>query len=62
MSVNYQKLYSYLVGEIDKALQEIAGYAMNPSAGRDELFAVGNKLKNALLVAEDMYLDDAENE
>ena len=47
MSVNYQKLYSYLVGQIDETLQEIAGYAMNSSAGRDELFVVGNKLKKA---------------
>ena len=62
MSVNYQKLYSYLVGQIDETLQEIAGYAMNSSAGRDELFVVGNKLKKALLFAEDMYLDATEDE
>ena len=62
MPADYQKLYSYLVGEIDDALREIAGYAMTPSAGRDELFIIGNKLKNALLFAEDMYLNDTEDE
>ncbi len=62
MSVNYQKLYSYLVGQIDETLREIAGYAMTQTAGRTELFVVGDKLKNALLCAEDMYLDETADE
>ena len=62
MSVNYQKLYSYLVAQIDDTIQQIAAYAMNPGGISPELFEVGEKLKNALLFAEDMYLDDTEDE
>lgn len=56
--MNYQKLYSYLVGQIDDALQSIAGeLTTNSGNERDALVMVGNKLKDALLTAEDMYLD-----
>ena len=60
MNANYQKLYAYLFGQIDDAIQMIAGDLVDGKTGRDELCAVGEKLKNALLVAEDMYMD-AEN-
>ena len=52
--VNYQKLYAYLVGEIDKALTLL---------DQDNLFAypkVKTILQNALWFAEDMYLDESE--
>ena len=62
MSVNYPKLYSYLVAQIDDTLQQIAAYAMKPTGISPELFEVGEKLRSALLSAEDMYLDDAEDE
>ncbi len=62
MSVNYQKLYFYLVGQIDETLQEIAGYATSPTARCTELFVIGEKLKNALLSAEDIYLNEAEDD
>ena len=56
----YQKLYSYLVGQVDNTLQMIAGHLTDGVAGRDALIAVGEKLKNALLTAEDMYLNETE--
>lgn len=62
MSVNYQKLYSYLVGQIDETLQQIAAYVMTTTNKSPELLEIGDKLKNALLLAEDMYLDDTEEE
>ncbi len=58
MEINYRKLYSYLVSQIDDALQCIAGeLTKNSGNERDTLLMAGNKLKDALLTAEDMYLD-----
>ena len=57
MSQDYQKLYAYLVGEVDGALQMIAkGYAEQADKER-LLLTVGEKLKAALLAAEDMYIE-----
>lgn len=63
MTANYQKLYTYLVGQIDDALQFIAGELVSGS-DRDNsaLLTVGNQLKDALLTAEDMYIDDSDDE
>lgn len=53
----HQKLYAYLVGEVDGALQMIAkGYAEQADKER-LLLTVGEKLKAALLAAEDMYIE-----
>ena len=60
MSVNYQKLYAYLTGQIDQTLQQIAGDLISGESGWKELNAVGEKLKNAMLTAEEMYLDAEE--
>ena len=62
MTVNYQKLYAYLVGQIDETLQYIAGELVK-SCYHDQstLLTVSNQLKNALLTAEDMYLGDSED-
>ena len=62
MSVNYQKLYAYLVGQVDDAIQMVGNSLFHGKHGYDELFAVGDKLKTALLTAEEMYLDEPENE
>ncbi len=62
MQTIHQKLYAYLVGEIDNTLQMIAGNLVNGTAGWSELNAVGEKLKNALLIAEERYLDEDEAE
>ena len=59
--VDYQKLYSYLVGQIDDTIQLICSDLMNRQHGFQELNAVGEKLRDALLTAEEMYLDDTEN-
>ena len=57
---NYQKLYSYLVGQVDHTLQIIAENLMHGTTGRDALITIGETLKNALLTAEDMYLEETE--
>lgn len=59
--MNHQKLYSYLVAQIDDALQCIAGELMS-NGDNEPLVKVGNKLKDALLTAEDMYLDMEEDD
>ena len=58
MSVNYKKLYAYLVGQIDETLQQIAGELISGDPGWKELNSVGEKLKNALLSAEEMCLEE----
>ena len=59
--VDYQKLYSYLVGQIDDTIQLICSDLMNGQHGFQELNAVGEKLRDALLVAEEMYLNETED-
>lgn len=61
MKVEYKKLYAYLVGQVDDTLQMIAGHLIDGNSENESLVAVGNKLKNALLTAEDMYLDAEED-
>ena len=58
--VNYQKLYAYLVGQIDDVLQLICYDLLKGQHGREELNEVGEKLKAALYTAEEMYLDEAQ--
>ena len=58
MTVDYQKLYAYLVGQVDDTLQIIAGNLVSGKTDRDALVSVGEKRKTALLTAEDMVLDE----
>ena len=58
--VNYQKLYAFLVGQIDDVLQLICYDMLKGQHGREELNEVGEKLKAALLTAEEMYLNETE--
>ena len=54
MSANYRKLYSYLVGQVDCALDLMdTGDVFQFHRVREILF-------NALQTAEEMYLEDAE--
>ena len=57
---NYQKLYAFLVGQVDDTIQVICENLMAGRHGFHELNAVGKKLRDALLTAEDMYLDAEE--
>ena len=60
--VEYQKLYAYLVGQIDDALQMIANGYGREDYGKDQLIIdVGCKLKDALMQAEEMYVDMEEH-
>ena len=62
MKTNYKKLYTYLVGQIDDTLQFIAGELIGGGCDNSALVTVGNRLKDALLTAEDMYLDESDDE
>ena len=62
MAARYDKLYTYLVGEIDDVLQLICYDLLKGQYGRDELAEVGEKLRSALHEAEEMYLEDTEGE
>ncbi len=58
MDVNYEKLYAYLVGQVDDSLQRIAAMLMAEECGRAELVEIGEKLRAALLTAEEMYISE----
>jgi len=62
MSVNYQKLYAYLVGQVDDAIQMVGEALFHGKHGCDEFLAVGDKLKAALLTAEEMYLEQEDTD
>ena len=57
---DYKKLYAYLVGQIDDTIQLICYDLVNGQHGFQEFNAVGEKLRDALLKAEEMYLEDSE--
>ena len=59
--IDYQKLYAYLAGQIDDTIQLICLDLINGQHGFKELNAVGEKLRDALLTAEEMYVDETEN-
>jgi len=52
--VNYQKLYAYLVGQIDLAITVLEKNGENGAAAAEEL------LRTALLTAEETYLKESE--
>ena len=60
----YKKMYSKVVYEADRILQDLPKALTNPDCGRDELFKFGERLKQALLDAEEIYMsaEDAEDE
>ena len=58
MAVDYQKLYAFLVGEVDSVLQQIADDLMQQTCGWHEMNEIGNRLKHALLEAEERYLSE----
>ena len=53
--MDYKKLYAYLVGQVDEAITLLeTGNLLHVPQVRD-------MLKNALLTAEEMYLNEPEN-
>lgn len=52
----YKKMYSKVVHEADQILQELPKALTNPDCGRDDLFKFGERLKQALLDAEEIYM------
>lgn len=61
MSELYQKMYAAVVGEVDDTLQIICQAVADREYTVEKLNEIGEKLRNALLKAEDMYLDAEEN-
>lgn len=57
MNSIYQKLYAYLAGQIDDTLQMVAQNLVNGNTGQNEMNAIGEKLKNTLLTAEEQYMN-----
>ena len=61
MEVNYQKLYAYLAGQIDDTLQIIADELCKEEHTYDSIITIGDNLKDALLTAEEWYIDSVED-
>ena len=53
----YKKMYAKVVGEADDILQSLAEALTKGDCGRKELIEFGERLKQTLLDAEEMYLD-----
>ena len=53
----YKRLYSKVVGDTDKILQEITEVLVSQNCGWKELNDFYNKLRQALLDAEEIYMD-----
>ena len=61
MAATYKKLYLYLVGQIDDTLEMIGKKYFEEGYAKDKLLVeTVNKLKEALLKAEDMYIGSEE--
>lgn len=61
MSELYKKMYATVVGEVDDTIQLIAKAILDHEYGFEKMSEIGEKLKRALLDAEDMYLDAEED-
>lgn len=61
MSELYKKMYATVVGEVDETIQLIAKAILDHEYGFEMMSEIGQKLKKALLDAEDMYLDAEED-
>lgn len=57
MSELYKKMYATVVGEVDDTLQIICVAITKQEYTFEKMNEIGEKLRNALLTAEDMYLD-----
>ena len=58
----YKKMYATVVGQVDNTIQMIGESVLGGDCGREKLIEVGEKLKAALMEAEEMYLDAEEEE
>ena len=59
----YKKMYTYLVKEVDDTLKMAGKRFFQEGYAKDRLLTdTMDKLKNALLTAEEMYLDAEEEE
>ena len=52
----FKMMYAKLTGQVDDILQELAEVLSQPDCGRAELEAFGEKVKQALLDAEEAYV------
>ena len=53
----YKRMFAKVVGEVDNVLQSLPKLLIEGDCGRDVVMELGEKLKQALLDAEEMYMD-----
>lgn len=56
----YKKMYATLLGCVDGAVGELADIALLESCDRQRILAVAERLRQAMLDVEEMYLDAEE--
>ena len=60
MDTIYKKMYAQLVGQVDETLQIIGNAVVFGNCDREMVKDIGNRLKDALLAAEELYVAEEE--
>lgn len=60
MDTIYKKMYAQLVGQVDETLQIIGNAVVFVNCDREMVKEIGNRLKDALLAAEELYVAEEE--
>lgn len=58
----YKKMYATLVGRVDPSINDLINIAIQGPCGREQVLKAAEELRQALMEAEDMYLDGTEEE
>lgn len=56
----YKKMYATLVGSVDTSIDELFAIALQAPCDPKRVLSVAENLRQALLTAEDMYLEEPE--
>lgn len=55
-------MYATLVGRVDQSINNLINIAIQGPCGREQVLKAAEELRQALMEAEDMYLDGTEEE
>ena len=58
----YKKMYATLVGSVDRSISDLLNIAIQGPCDREHVLKAAEELRQALMEAEDMYLDGTEEE
>lgn len=61
MNQTLKKMYATLVGRVDTAVSDLAGLALLGPCDQEHVLKIAEDLRQALLEAEELYLDAGED-